>query len=110
MDKLKNAVSALFGLRRGFFCDGRTLILLLPALLVLAFDLPVMWTLIYSLSAIFVIVAAAHIIRRVLFHYVDLEPTFDRATESPMGAGIAFLGVCVLVSSIVVAAAVWIGQ
>ncbi len=96
--------------RRGYFFDARVWALLIPALVVLALDLPVMLTLLYSLSAMFVVVAMAHVMRRVLFHYLDLEEVQAKASESAHGAGLVFLGICVLVAAVVLAAAIWIAK
>lgn len=95
---------------RRFICDIRPLILLLPALAVLAIDLPVMLTLLYSLAAMLVIVTMAHLIRRILFPYVDLSDVENMASESPTGAGLVFLGISVLFSSIVLGTALWIAK
>ena len=99
-----------FNFRRGSFFDSRTWILLLPAAAVLALDLPVLLTLGYSLAAIFIVVAMAHVIRRVLFHYIDLENLADRAHESATGAGLVFLSVSIIFSSIIIAASLWIAK
>lgn len=96
--------------RRGYFLDLRTWILLVPAAAILALDLAVLLTLGYALCAIFVIVAVAHVIRRVLFHYLDLEEYAAKAFASPLGAGLVFLAVCVLFSAIVIASALWIAK
>lgn len=95
--------------RRGFF-DLRVWALLVPAVLVLAVDLPVLFTLGYSLAAMLVIVAVAHVIRRVLFPYLDLEEVENQASTSPIGAGLVFLGTCVLFSALALGAAIWIGR
>ena len=96
--------------RRGYFFDARVWALLIPALVVLAFDLPVLLTLLYSLSAILVVVAMAHVMRRVLFHYIDMEEVENRASMSSTGAGLVFLGVCILTSAVVLGAALWIAK
>lgn len=96
--------------RRGFLFDKRVWVLLVPALGVLALDIPVMVTLLYSLAAIFIVAAVALVIRLILFPYVDLEVVEDIANESPAGAGLVFLGVCIMISAIVLAAALWISK
>lgn len=95
--------------RRGLL-DLRVWALLIPAVLVLALDIPVLLTLLYSLSAMLVIVAMSHVIRRVLFPYLDLEEVENRASESSTGAGLVFLGTCVLFSSLVLGASIWISK
>lgn len=96
--------------RRGFLFDKRVWVLLVPALGVLALDMPVMLTLMYSLSAIFIVAAVALVIRLILFPYVDLEVVEDIANESPTGAGLVFFGICLMISCIVLAAALWISK
>jgi uncharacterized membrane protein len=95
--------------RRGFF-DWRAWALLVPASAVLALDMPVLLTLLYSLSAIFIMVAVAHVIRRVMFPYLDLEEVENQASASPIGAGLVFLGTSLLVSSVIIGAAIWVSR
>jgi multisubunit Na+/H+ antiporter MnhB subunit len=45
-------------------------------------------------------VAMSHISRKGLFDYINLEEFAKRAYESPIGAGIVFMGVCMVVSSL----------
>ena len=96
-------------MRRGFL-DLRVWMLLAPALLVLALDLPVLTALLYSLSAMLVIVAMTHVIRRVLFHYVDMELLALIAQHSATGAGLTFVGVCIVLASIIVSATIWVAK
>lgn len=96
--------------RRGFFFDLRVWALLIPAVVVLAADIPVLLTLGYSLAAMLVVVAMAHVIRRILFHYLDLEEVENKASETSQGAGLVFLGVCILISSVVLGTALWIAK
>lgn len=42
-------------------------------------------------------VAAAHISRKGLFDYLDMQKLYDRASESSTGSGLAFLGVCIVI-------------
>jgi hypothetical protein len=52
------------------------------------------------LSWVCVIVAAAHGFRKALFSYADLGDAWDKAQESATGAGIAFLGVCLVLAAL----------
>jgi len=45
-------------------------------------------------------VAISHVLRRALFPYLDMKGVAGRACESPVGAGLVFLGVCVVLSSL----------
>lgn len=96
--------------KRGYVADKRLWALLIPAIAALSFDVPVMLTLLYSLTAILVVVALAHFIRRVLMPYIDLEIVVQQATSTGTGAGAVFLGVCIFLSSIVMATAMWIAK
>lgn len=95
--------------RRGLF-DLRVLALLIPASLVLALDVPVFLTLGYSLAAMFVIVGVAHVIRRIMFPYLDLEEVENQASLSSTGAGLVFLGTCILISAVILGSALWISR
>lgn len=96
--------------RRGFVCDVRLWALLVPAVLILATDLPVLLTLLYSMSAILVVVAMTHTVRRVVFHYLDLEELARKACESPGGAASIFLGVAIIMAAVILATALWIAR
>lgn len=48
-------------------------------------------------SIMFVMAAATHILRRVLFPYIDLKKVAGKAVESSAGAGAVFLGVCFVI-------------
>ncbi len=52
------------------------------------------------LSWVCVIVGAAHGFRKALFSYADLGEAWDNAMEDPVGSGIAFLGVCVVLAAL----------
>lgn len=95
--------------RRGLL-DLRVWVMLLPALVVLALDLPVLTTLLYSLSAVLVIVAMTHVIRRIIFHYLDMELLALIAQHSATGAGLTFVGVCIVLASIIVSATIWVAK
>lgn len=95
---------------RRMWIDLRLWALLLPALAVLAIDMPVALTLLYSMSAIFVLSGLSHLIRKLLFPYADLEYIMLRASEAPTGAGMIFLGVSLTLSAIILAAAIWVSK
>lgn len=95
--------------RRGLL-DLRVCALLIPAVLVLALDIPVLLTLLYSLSAMLVIVALSHVMRRVLFPYLDLEEVENQASLSSTGAGLVFLGTSIMISAFIIGASIWIGK
>lgn len=45
-------------------------------------------------------VLCAHLVRRGLFDYLDLSATADKARETPTGAGLVFLGVCIVLAAL----------
>jgi hypothetical protein len=57
-----------------------------------------MWVL-GSVSGI-VAVALSHFSRKGLFDYIDLEKIVNKAKEEPVGAGLVFLGVSQVLSSL----------
>jgi hypothetical protein len=52
------------------------------------------------LSWVCIIVAAAHGFRKALFAYADLGEAWENAMEDPVGSGIAFLGVCLVLAAL----------
>lgn len=57
------------------------------------------------LSWVCVIVAAAHGFRKALFNYADLGEAWDNALEDPVGSGIAFLGICIVLAALLLTVA-----
>jgi hypothetical protein len=49
-----------------------------------------------SLMIGIVAVAFAHVCRKGLFDYLDMKELYDKAKESSIGAGIVFLGICLV--------------
>lgn len=96
-------------MRRGLL-DLRVWALMVPALIILALDVPILTALLYSLSAVLVIVAMTHVIRRVLFHYVDMELLALLSQHNPTGAGLVFLGVCVVLSTVILSSVIWVSK
>jgi hypothetical protein len=45
-------------------------------------------------------VAFAHLARRSLFDYLDLEEVAERAKGSPTGSGLIFVGVCIVIAAL----------
>ncbi len=48
----------------------------------------------------FIATALAHVLRRVLFHRVDLQHFAHRAYEHPVGAGLVVLGLCMVIQAL----------
>lgn len=53
--------------------------------------------LVLALATPVLAVAFAHLARRGLFDYLDMQKVAERAQEGPTGAGLVFLGVCVVI-------------
>lgn len=94
----------------GALGDLRLYVFMVPALLVLSADMPVLVTLGYSLAAIGVIVALSHLGRRFLLPYIDLDSFVSEASRSPIGSAIVFLGVMILVSTMIISCAMFISR
>lgn len=45
-------------------------------------------------------VAFAHIARKGLFDYIDMESISRKARETPVGAGLVFVGLCIVISAL----------
>lgn len=103
-------MSALLGLLRSLARDLRLWLLLVPAVAVLLLDAPVAASLGYALAVVFVVAAVAHVVRKIVMPYVDLDVVVARACEAPGGAGSVFLGVCVLLAAMVLSAALWLAR
>lgn len=46
-------------------------------------------------------VALAHLSRKGLFDYIDMQEYAKKAAETPLGSAIVFLGVCVVVNALI---------
>jgi hypothetical protein len=59
-------------------------------------------TAIWFLSAgtLIIAVALTHISRRGLFDYIDMEEYAKKASETPLGSAIVFLGICVVTNGL----------
>lgn len=60
-------------------------------------------TAIWVLGAVsgIIAVALAHLSRRALLDYLDLEEYAKKASETPLGSAIVFLGVCVVTHGLI---------
>ena len=88
------------------FFDFRLLLLIGPASYMLATDMPVFKTLLYSISAMLLIVGVAHWLRQVVMHYVELGDLIDSARRDPMASAVVVLAVC-LFMSVLVGGMIW---
>ncbi|HDR9163607.1 TPA: hypothetical protein QDB28_004011 [Burkholderia vietnamiensis] len=96
-------------LRRGLH-DWRMVALLIPAVLILCTNMPVALTIGYSFSVAFIFAAASHLLRKVLFPYVDLRELVAHASCTPLGSAVVFLSVMIVLSSIMLAISLWLSH
>lgn len=55
----------------------------------------------YAIGISILVASVSHIIRKVLFPYVDLGAFANKALESPMGAATVFMSIAVLLATII---------
>lgn len=104
------AVGAVRALIRRFGLDGRTVAFLLPALFVLFLDAGLAKTIGMSMAIAVLFGAGAHVLRKLFFPYIDMERIAARACESPVGAGLVFAGVSMLMGAVFYACALWLSH
>lgn len=101
------AVNAIFDILKRE--SGRYLMTLIPAGALIAGSTPLAqlmnepalapWALFAGLAMFGA--ALSHMLRKVLFPYIDLESSAQKAAETPQGSGLVFLGVCVVLAAFV---------
>jgi hypothetical protein len=90
--------------------DWRLWALLIPAALILFTNVPVALTIGYSFAVVVFFAAASHVLRKVLFPYVDLRQLVEMASNQPLPSAIVFLAVALVLSSIFIANAIWLSH
>jgi hypothetical protein len=90
--------------------DWRLWALLIPAALILFTNVPVALTIGYSFAVVVLFAAASHVLRKVLFPYVDLRELVNKAVETPLASAVVFLGITLVLSSIFIANAIWLSH
>lgn len=58
--------------------------------------------LLYAVGITVVIAYLSHILRRVLFPYLDLSAAWEKSNDTELGAALCFLGVCILLSTMMI--------
>lgn len=53
-----------------------------------------------QLATALIAVGFAHVARKALFDYIDLQEIFTKAKSSAVGAGLVFLGSCLVISAL----------
>lgn len=78
---------------------------LVPLLAVLAFmywwDSDGFGVVVYMLGLMTTIAVAVGPLRRVMFSHLDMGKVTDKAEETPVSAGLVFVGVCVVIATII---------
>jgi uncharacterized membrane protein (UPF0182 family) len=90
--------------------DKRLLLLLIPAIAILAFDLPILLTLGYSMAAMLLIAAVSHLTRKIIFPYVDMGVFAEKALQTANGAGFVFVGVSFIIGMMILGSAIWLSH
>jgi uncharacterized membrane protein (UPF0182 family) len=90
--------------------DKRLLFLLIPAIAILAFDLPILLTLGYSMAAMLLIAAVSHLTRKIIFPYVDMAAFAEEAIQTATGAGLVFMGVSFIIGMMILGSAIWLSH
>lgn len=90
--------------------DFRFYLLLIPAVMVLATNMPLLMTLGYSMAVMLLVAAVSHITRKVVFPYLDMEVVMKKATETPTGAGYVFLGVSSIITAMIIGSVMWLSN
>lgn len=83
----------------------RTLPLILACLLCFWGDWSTLGVLKYVFGFLFAIALISHFIRKVLFPYVKVAEVARSAIQTPLGAGLMFLGFCLIICTTMLVAA-----
>lgn len=82
--------------------EGKRLLPLFIVLAALAYsDYNGFGVILYMLALMTVIALFSHVMRRMLFPYLDMKVISDRADESPMSAAIVFASIAFIVGCII---------
>lgn len=90
--------------------DFRFYLLLIPAVAILATNMPLLMTLGYSMAVMLLVAAVSHITRKVVFPYLDMEAVMRKATETPTGSGYVFLGVSSIITAMIIGSVMWLSN
>jgi hypothetical protein len=88
--------------------DDRLIIMLIPALIVLCTDVPVLFSLGYAVAIVVAIVAVAHSLRLLILPHVKMGFLIYQAGQSPISAAIVFATVLGFMGLIVHSMVAWI--
>ncbi len=103
LDKIRNFdLTDSRWLTKEFF---RTIPLIIACLLCFWGDWGTLLILKYVFGIVFAIALLSHFIRKVLFPYVKLGDVSREAAKTPLGAGLMFLGFCMILSVLLLVSA-----
>jgi hypothetical protein len=88
--------------------DDRLIIMLIPALIVLCTDLPVLFSLGYAVAIVVAIVAVAHSLRLLILPHIKMGELVGAAACNPLSAAVVFATVLGFMGLIVHAMVAWI--
>lgn len=66
------------------------------------------WTMIYAIAVMTAFTAVTHLIRKLLFPYIDLKQFATQANLEPKSAAIVFASVCFVLSVVLFSMVYWI--
>lgn len=101
---------AIFKRLRRFGIDHRLFALLIPVVIIAVIDWPLVKSLGFSLLFLSFFALASHLLRKVLFPYLDMETLAFAARQNPIGAAIVFLGICIVLAAMVVSTVFWMAH
>ena len=88
----------------------RVPLLILCILALFNFDFDTLNIVGFSIAFLFCQALASHLLRKILFPYLDMELFFRKAKEDPMASAITILAVCLVLSALIISASsLWVG-
>lgn len=108
MSNLRGERSRFENLKRDFFFILRIVPILGFAAIFLVDDKSAS-VLTYVIAITLVLIALSHIVRKLLFPYIDLRDAWEKANDTPVGAAIVFASICYLMSTFInISTALWL--
>lgn len=104
------SVADLINTLNRYGVDLRTLLLLVPAGGVFYIDEALAKALLFSMLFMGVFALMSHVLRKVFFPYVDTEKFSDAALANPVGAGLVFLGICLVIAASLIGSVIWMAH
>lgn len=100
-DDLTKGLLALF--------DSRILLLLVPAMLYLYWkDAAVADTITYAFVVMIAMSALSHLMRKMIFPYIDLKVFIEQAKTNPIASGQVVLSMALIICTLIYATVQWV--